>query len=1011
MKQVEFKMPLRMLAALCFLLLSASAIAQQIAVNGHVKDATGEPIIGATVLVPGTSNGAATDIDGNFTLNCNQGDKLQISYVGYSTQTVTASSNVVVTLEEDSKVLNDVVVIGYGRAKKSDLTGSVTAIKPDAMNHGLQTNAQDMIAGKIAGVNVVSDGGTPGGGATIRIRGGASLSASNSPLIVIDGLAMDNNGVQGLSNPLSMVNPNDIESFTVLKDASATAIYGSRASNGVIIITTKKGSKSGNLKVAYNGNFSISTIAKKLKVLDGDQFRSLVTDIYGEGSDQVNALGAYNTDWQKQIYRTGIGTDHNVTLTGNIKGMPFRASVGGTLQNGIIKTSSFKRLTGSINFAPSLLEDHLNINANLKGMWAKNRYADGGVVGNALTFDPTRPVMVGTDDPNYDKYMTSFGGYFQWVAAKNEYGDPTWPYAKNNLAGSNPAATLEYQNNHAVSKSLIGNLELDYKIHGFEDLRLHVNGGMDLSTGKQTNEIDPRSASNNYFGWYGVDETDKYNLLLNAYADYAKEFGVHNLDVMAGYEWQHFHRKGTNIGSGTYQPTNSDAELAGTPYNAKNVSWANESYLVSFFGRLNYTLLDRYMLTATFRADGSSKFNKDNRWGYFPSVALAWRINKENFLKDVHWLDDFKLRLGYGLTGQQEGIGEYTYFNSYTKNQEHAFYPLIGDGTTYRPNVYNPNLTWEKTTTWNVGLDFAALNGRFTASADWYYRRTKDLLQTVTVAAGSNFGKSVMTNVGSLDNTGFEFTIGGKPVQTRDFTWDLQYNLTINKNEIKEMTTGDRPGYYLATGGISNGTGNTVQAQAVGHPAYAFLVYQQVYDDAGNPIENCYVDRNGDGSITPDDRYYYKKPAADVLMGLSSKMLYKNWDFSFSLRASFNNYVYNNVYSNNCNQGKASVYAQSGFFSNFVENHLGIGYQGIGNYFMSDYFVQNASFLKCDNITIGYSFATLFGSRINGRVYATVQNVFTITKYKGLDPEISGGIDQNIYPRPFVSMIGLNLNF
>jgi len=1008
MNEVKFGTFRRFLTLFLGLILTVGVYAQNITVKGHAKDTAGFEVIGANVVEKGNpTNGVVTDLDGNFTLTVPAGATLSISFIGYVTQEVSAAPEVVVTLQDDSQMLEQVIVIGYGTAKKNDLTGSVTAIKPDEMNRGLVTNAQDMMAGKIAGVNVTSDGGTPGGGSTIRIRGGASLSASNDPLIVIDGLAMDNNGVQGLSNPLAMVNPNDIESFTVLKDASATAIYGSRASNGVIIITTKKGSKSGKIRLAYNGNVSASTIKNRLEVMDGNEFRHFVNNLYGEGSDQASHLGTANTDWQDQIYRTAISTDHNLTATGNIAGMPFRASVGYTNQKGIIKTSDFERYTASVNFSPSMLEDHLTFNINAKGMVAKNRYADGGVVGAALTYDPTQPIY--NNDPNY---VTSFGGYQQWTST-NAFGDPTWPLAFNSLAQQNPVATLEFQNNRATSKSLIGNIELDYKFHGFEDLRFHANGGMDLSTGKQNNDIDPRSASNNYYGYTGVDKTDKYNLLFSSYLQYAKEFTEnHNFDIMAGYEWQHFHRKGTNQGWGWIPGTNSDPALQNTKYNEVNREWANESYLVSFYSRLNYTLLQRYMLTATFRADGSSKFNKDNRWGYFPSVALAWKINEEGFVKDIDWISDWKLRLGYGLTGQQEGIGEYSYFASYVANREHAFYPVTGEGITSRPNAYNDKLTWEKTTTWNAGMDFGILNGRFTAALDFYHRNTKDLLQSVPVAAGSNFKNTVMANVGKLENTGLEFSIGGKVIQARDFMWDVQYNVTWNKNKITAMTVGDAaPGYYLPTGGIAGGTGNTVQAQAVGHPAYSFLVYQQVYDENGKAIENEYVDRNGDGIISDLDRYYYKKPAADVLMGLSSKMIWKNWDFSFSVRASLNNYVFNNVESNNSNQGKAAVYAQSGFFSNFVTRHLDKGFQGVGNYFMSDMFVQNASFLKVDNVTLGYSFDNLFKRGINGRVYATLQNVLTITKYKGLDPEVGGGIDNNFYPRPLVSMLGLSLNF
>lgn len=1004
-----------LLLMLMGMLMSVTAFAQNITVKGHVKDKTGEPIIGANVVVKGTTNGTITDIDGNFTLNAKKGNMIEISFVGYKAQTLPAAAEMTVTLDDDTQLLQDVVVIGYGTVKKNDLTGSVTAIKPDEMNRGLVTNAQDIMQGKIAGVNVTSDGGTPGGGATIRVRGGSSLNASNNPLIVIDGFAMDDKGVQGLSNPLSLVNPNDIESFTVLKDASATAIYGSRASNGVIIITTKKGSKSGKMKISYNGNVSMSTVKSTLDVMDGDEYRSFIGRIYGEDSEQYHKLGTANTDWQKQIYRDALSTDHNITAAGNIAGAPFRASLGYTLQNGVIKTSRFERYTASLSASPMFFDNHLSVNANLKAMLAKNRFAEGGVVGAAMSFDPTQPIYNDSED-----YVRSFGGYFQWTG-KNEYKDPAWPLAYNSLAQQNPVATLAFQNNRATSNILIGNLELDYKFHFLPDLHIHANAGMDISRGKQNNDIDPRSASNNYYGWSGEDKINKSNLIFNSYLQYGKELKSQSFSVMGGYEWQHLKRDGYNIGSGFYQSTNSQTDLAGQPYNAVDNPWANESYLVSFFGRANYSLLDRYMLTATLRADGSSKFNKENRWGTFPSVALAWNIKNEPFMQSLKALSDLKLRLGWGITGQQEGIGEYSYFASYVINREHAYYPIIGNGATLRPNAYNDHLTWEKTTTLNAGLDFAFLNGRFTSSIDVYKRTTNDLLQNVAVAAGSNFSNVVTSNVGSLENTGLEFSVGGKVIQQKDFVWDVQYNLTWNKNRITELTTGDHPGYYIPTGGIAGGTGNTVQAHVVGHPAYSFYVYQQVYDANGKPIENTYVDRNGDGIISDQDRYFYKKAAPDVTMGLSSKWIYKAWDLGISMRANLNNYVFNNVESNNSNQNKAAIYAQSGFFSNFVKRHLDINYQGIGNYFMSDYFVQNASFLRLDNVTLGYSFDRLFGHKIGGRAYGSVSNVLTLTKYKGLDPEVGlkdigkpndgVGIDNNAYPRPLVMMLGISLNF
>ena len=998
-----------LLTLLVGLFLSIGAFAQQIAVKGHVKDTTGEPVIGANVLVKGTTNGTITDFDGNFMLNVPKDAILSVSFVGYKSAEVKAASTVMVTLEDDSQVLDAVVVIGYGSVKKNDMTGSVTAIKPDKLNKGLITNAQDMMTGKIAGVSVISKGGAPGEGATIRIRGGSSLTAENDPLIVIDGLAMDNKGVKGLANPLSMVNPNDIESFTVLKDASATAIYGSRASNGVIIITTKKGQAGARPTISYDGNVSVSTVKSTVDVMDGDQFRSFIKDIWGEDSEAYSKLGNANTDWQKEIFRPAVSTDHNLTISGGLKNMPYRVSFGYTNQNGIVKTSKFERYTASVSLAPSFFEDHLKVNANLKGMIAKNRYADGSAVGSAVSFDPTQSVR--SDDPYHQYY---FDGYFQWNTDASSLNDDTWKRTFNSNAPGNPVALLEEKDDRAISKSLIGNLELDYKFHFLPDLHAHVNGGMDFSTGKQYTDVSPYSSTNNYYGSYGWEQKDKYNLSLNAYLQYSKDFtDKHRFDVMAGYEWQHFHDTSDQEYWGLYPLSNNVVENRGQRYNNTSSGSATESYLVSFFGRVNYTLLDRYLFTATVRQDGSSRFHKNNRWGLFPSFALGWKLKEEAFLKDVDVLSDLKLRLGYGITGQQNiNSGDYPYLAVYETNKDGAYYPILGEGTTYRPNAYNPDLKWEKTTTYNVGLDFGFLNNRINGAVDYYYRKTTDLLNSVFVSAGTNFKNKVLSNVGSLENSGIEFSINSKPVVTTDWTWDLGFNITYNKNEITKLTTGDSENYYVAAGdNIGGGRDMKAMAHAVGHPASSFYVYQQVYDENGKPIENEFVDRNGDGTINGDDRYFYKKPTADVLMGLTSRLSYKSWDFSFSLRASLNNYVYNSVEAGGSDCNPTSVYS-FGALNNRPLMGVANNIQNLkDNTLLSDYFVQNASFMKCDNITLGYSFKKLFGAPIGGRVYAAVQNVFTITKYKGLDPEVEKGLDNNIYPRPLTTLIGLSLNF
>lgn len=1028
MKQVKFKMPRRMLVLTGGLLLAVSSWAQTAALKGHVKDSAGDPVMGATITANGKAIGV-TDMDGNYSINVAPGTEITISYIGLAPQKVSAANGAVITLVDDSKALSEVVVIGYGTAKKNDLTGAVTAIKPDELNHGLQTNAQDMLQGKIAGVSVISNDGTPGGGAQIRVRGGSSLNASNDPLIVIDGLAMDTYGVKGLSNPLSMVNPSDIESFTVLKDASATAIYGSRASNGVIIITTKKGRKGQKTpKVSYSGNMSISMKKNTLDVMDGPTFTKLVENLYGKDSEAYRALGwtddngvqhFANTDWQDEIYRTAISHDHNVTVTGGVANMPYRVSLGFTNNEGIVKTSNFRRYTGSLNLSPSFFNDHLTFNINAKGMLAENRYADGGAIGAAVYMDPTKPVKA--DNSVYNKY---FGGYTQWYQ-NSEVGDPDWLWGFNRNSTSNPVAMLDQKDDRAISRSFIGNIEANYKVHGFEDLQLHVNAGMDLSNGKQWTDWPYNSRENNYFGYTGWQKQNAYNLQLSMYAQYShdwlgngtKDAPDHSFNIMAGYEYQHYHNQtdyanwGTYLHDvGTHKAGDRSQEMSS---NTTTTLYKTENFLVSFFGRMNYTLLNRYMLTFTLRDDGSSRFNKDGRWGLFPSVALAWRINDEPFLRNVKAINDFKLRLGWGKTGQQEGIGDYTWIATYTPNTQYTFYPMGNDGVTYLPDVYNPNLTWEKTTTWNAGLDLSLLNNRLTFNIDYYYRKTTDLINTVYVAAGGNFKNTMPSNVGSLHNEGIEFATTVRPIVTKDFTWEFNYNVAYNKNRVDELITGSGANYYVEAG-PSVGTGGQVQAHHVGNSRSAFRVYQQVYDKNGKPLFNTFVDRNNDGVISDGDKYYYYKPDADVTMGLANKFIYKNWDLGFTMRASLGNYVYNNVLSGSMNVGKGSIYSLS-YLSNKLLDGVALGFDSTGNESFSDLFVQNASFLKMDNITLGYSFANLFHNGkyngVSGRVYGTVQNVFTVTNYKGLDPEVANGFDDSMYPRPFQIIFGVNLNF
>ena len=1003
------------------LFLSVSAFAQS-TITGQVKDATGEPVIGASVLINGTSNGTVTDLDGNFSISVQPGATLTISYIGFQKQQVAAANGMVVTLQEDqAQQMNEVVVIGYGAVKKSDLTGSVTALKPDSKNKGLVVNAQDMLAGKVAGVSVTSDGGTPGGGANIRIRGGSSLNASNNPLIVIDGVAMDQTGIKGVSNPLSLVNPQDIESFNVLKDASATAIYGSRGSNGVIIITTKKGRR--GLQVSYNGSFTVSKNSKNLDVLSADEYRSLIgnkfgTDLYtlDTNGNQVptaySRLGKANTNWQNEIFRTAFSHDHNVAVSGQVANwLPYRVSAGYTNQQGIIKTSNFERFTGALTLSPSFLNDHLKVTLNAKGMWTKNRYADGEAIKAARQFDPTQPVYAS----GYD----NFGGYYQWLDDGTALNDSSWPKTYYSLATKNPVSILNLKNDRAISRDFLGSADVDYKVHGFEDLRFHVTAGVDVAKGRQVTDVDPASPQAIYYGSYGWESQLKRNMQLSAYAQYYHDFNdkaKNHFDIMAGYEWAHFWHNTNNAYWSYYPSTNGDATLAGKQRNYAPYYYATENYLVSFFGRANWSLMDgRYMVTATVRNDGSSRFKE--HWATFPSFAFAWRINEENLFKQIDWLSDLKLRLSWGMTGQQEGIGDYNYFAIYEMNKgNESYYPIAGDGSLARPKAYDPNLKWETTTSYNVGLDWGILKQRLTGSIDWYYRKTNDLLNNATVPAGANFRNQVMSNIGSMYNMGVETSLHWLAVNAKDFNWTMDYNFTYNYNKITNLNGGSDPNYFVPTGGISAGTGGNIQAQHVGNAVNSFHVFQQAYDKNGKPLEGVVVDRNSDGKITDADKYYYKAPAAPVTMGFASRFEYRNWDLGFALRASLGNYVYNDAFASTSNMSNSEIYVKSKFLVNrptdvVADNWLSTETTST----QTDYWVQNASFLKLDNVTLGYSFANLLkqGSwnGITGRIYGTVNNVFCLTKYKGLDPEVFNGIDNNLYPRPISFILGLNLNF
>ncbi len=977
---------------LLLLFIGQTAFAQQ-TVTGTVIDAeTNDVLIGASVSLKGdATRGTITDPNGKFQLRAAVGETLVISYVGYMTQefVLTAQNNITIALEPSVETLEGVVVIGYGKQKKEDATGSVTAISSDEFNKGAITAPQQLLSGKTSGVQVTDGGGAPGEGATIRIRGGSSMSASNDPLIVVDGVPLDNDGISGMRNPLNTINPNDIETFTILKDASAAAIYGSRASNGVIIITTKKG-VAGPMKLSYTGNASLHTISKQMDVLSADQFRTVVQEQYADNPNALGLLGDANTNWQKEVLQPAISHDHNLSATGTYKNLPYRASFGYSDVNGTLLTSGMDRFTGSLNLSPTYLNNHLKVNVGAKGMAVNNRFANRGAIGAAVTMDPTQSVL---DEGN------DYGGYFTWLQPN---GNPI------TIATQNPVAQLMLRNDVSDVKRFIGNAQFDYRFRALPDLRANLNLATDMSESKGTVSV-PNYAVMNWFmenedptmgGVDAIYNQSKRNELLDFYLNYVKDLtGINSkLDVMAGYSWQHFYR------AGNYVETNEKRTMT-----RNNTDYATESYLVSFFGRVNYSLADKYLLTATLRNDGSSRFAPENRWGLFPSAAFAWKIKEESFLKDVDAVSDLKLRLGYGVTGQQNiTSGDYPYLARYTFSEPTAMY-MFGNAfiQTLRPEGYDANLKWEETTTMNVGLDFAFANDRINGSIDYYQRETKDLINTIPVPAGTNLTNQILTNVGNMTNEGIEFNITGRPVSTEDMFWELGFNATYNVNTITKLTATDDEDYLgVFTGGISGGVGNTIQIHSVGYPMNSFFVYEQVYDSNGKPIEGLYVDRNNDGVITDEDKYRYNDPNANLFMGVSTRFNYKNFDLSLSGRANVGNFVYNN---NASNQGVyGGTYNSVGYLNNVSSNAL---YTGFNNWrYFSDYYIEDASFFRLDNISMGYQFENL-ANAVDLHLSLTVQNALVVTNYSGLDPEVFGGIDNNVYPRPRVFLLGVKLDF
>ena len=985
----------RLLYAICLpvlVLISLSSSAQDKVISGRVLDTAGRGIPGVSVSVKGqTARGTTTADGGTYSLSVpSSATTLVFSSVGYGTREVSIAGRGAseVTLQPTAGNLSEVVVIGYGSVRKRDLTGSVATVTSKDFQKGNITTPEQLIAGKVAGVSVTSNGGRPGSGSTIRIRGGSSLNASNDPLIVIDGVPLDNSAIAGAANPLSFINPNDIESFSILKDASSAAIYGTRAANGVILITTKRG-RSGPLRVAFSSNNSVSQLTRKLELLNGNQVRDIVSR-FGSATQKAQ-VGAANTDWQDVIYHNSFSSDNNISFSGGVKGLPYRLTLGYLHQTGLLLTDKLDRTSASLALNPTFFDNHLRVDVNLKGSLQQTRFANDGAIGSALYFDPSQPVY------SNDK---RFGGYFEWREANG-----TLVVNRPN----NPLGMLEQTFDNQKPRRSIGNVQFDYKFHFLPDLRANLNLGYDVSknTGKY---FIPDSAASNYTsgGLTRNGKQTKKNTLLDFYFNYVKEIKSikSRIDATAGYSFNNFQTTNYN-----YRDLNAKGD---TIVGSKPPSFPfdkPEYTLLSYFGRLNYSLNERYLLTATVRRDGSSKFAKENRWGTFPSFALAWNMKRESFLQNSRVFSDLKFRLGYGITGQQDGIAYYDYLARYSLGNASSAYGFGNTYyTTYGPSGYNANLKWEQTTTYNAGLDYSFAGGRVNGSVDVYLKKTKDLLNSVPQPTGTNFSAYVLANIGSMENKGVEMNLNVQPIKNRDVTWDVNFNFTYNKNTITNLTVIPNDPTYIGvvTGGAAAVNG-FVQLHAVGGPKNTFYLYHQVYDTKGAPIEGLFEDVNRDGIINDKDKYKGHTADPNLFMGFSTNLSYKKLSAGFVLRSNLNNYVYNNIFSN---RGRLNQVLGNYTLGNASTNYLTTAFVGNVDYQpLSDYYLENASFLKMDNLTVGYNFGRLPGTKATLRANAVVQNVFVITKYKGLDPEIGGGIDNTFYPRPRIYSLALNLDF
>lgn len=969
----------------CLLLLSFTAFSQDRTITGKVTDSKdGSPLPGVSVTAKGSSTGTSTGTDGTFKITVGpRVTALVFSSVGFGTQevSITGRSIVDASMVVSNETLGEVIVsTGYGTAKKKDLTGSITQISAKDFQKGPQTSPLQLIQGKVPGVQISTGNGAPGSGIFIRIRQGASLNASNEPLIVIDGVPIESGGISGVANPLALLNPNDIESMNILKDASATAIFGNRASNGVIIINTKKG-LSGRLKVSYNSNVTLSTVTKTADVLNADEFRDIV-NTHGTTAQKA-LLGTANTNWQDYIYRDALSFDNNISFSGGIKKFPYRFSLGYLNQAGILKNDNLQRGTMVFNINPKLLKNHLSIDINMKNSVSRSFFANTGAIGSAVFFDPTQPV--------YNTSKPQYGGYFEWELN----GLP------NTLAPKNPVSLLEQNRNIGNTYRSIGNVQFEYKFHFLPELKANLNLGYDVSKGSGSSRTLPTAASAYTVGGSKSRYMQKrWNYLSDFYLNYTKNFSKHRVDATAGYGWQDWTE---------YRP--SFATVNGTSVIPATADYKSQHTLLSMFARVNYNYDDRYLLTATIRRDGTSRVAPDNRWGDFPSAAFAWRISRESFLINSRTISDLKLRLGWGITGQENisaiSGGDYPYLARYTISDSSGMYQF---GSNYylllRPEGYDENLQWETTETYNAGIDVGILNNRVTFSVDAYFKKTRDLLSIISVPAGSNLTNQIVTNVGNMENKGIEFTIAATPIRNNDLTWDFNFNFTYNTREITNLSkVKDNNAVGLFTGGIAGGVGNTIQIHSVGYAPSTFYIYKQVYDQNGKPIEGLYVDLNKDGASNDNDKYRYKNPQPDYFMGFGTQAAYKKWTLGLTARASIGNYMYNNFHSNN---GTYQNFGFPNYLGNVSRNVLETEFSVPRLW--SDYYIENASYIRLDNVNLGYNVGRI-GKSTNLRVSANVQNVFVITKYTGLDPEIPGGIDNNFYPRPRTYSLGFNLDF